>query len=188
MTVAAFSNLMGLGVQFQSIELTLDKSHISLELQTPMIEFFLLSNKQGQPRLSQFYRYLPMAKRIALQTDIVRECLKRDEHKCSILHYNDFKVVYRRYASLFFIVGIDAEENELAILEFIHNLVEVFDAYFESVRELHIMHHVDKAHFILDEMVQQGRILETNKQLVIEAVKAFEVSHLLESNESHYTC
>ena len=34
------------------------------------------------------------------------------------------QVIYRRYASLFFIVGVDSDnENELSILEFIHALV-----------------------------------------------------------------
>jgi len=33
-------------------------------------------------------------------------------------------VIYRRYASLFFIVGVDGEEeNEIGVLEFIHSLV-----------------------------------------------------------------
>lgn len=39
------------------------------------------------------------------------------------------QVIYRRYASLFFIVGVDDEENEIAILEFIHALVETLDRY-----------------------------------------------------------
>jgi len=48
-------------------------------------------------------------------------------------------VVYRRYASLFFVVAVDGEdENELAILEFIHSLVETMDKYFESVCELDV--------------------------------------------------
>jgi AP-4 complex subunit sigma-1 len=43
-------------------------------------------------------------------------------------------VIYRRYASLFFIVGVEVdEENELGILEFIHALVETLDKYFENV-------------------------------------------------------
>ena len=38
------------------------------------------------------------------------------------------QVIYRRYASLFFIVGVEVdEENELGILEFIHALVETLD-------------------------------------------------------------
>jgi len=63
------------------------------------------------------------------------------------------KIVYRRYASLYFIVGADTEEdvgrfvhvsrytlniccsaqNELGLLEFIHCLVETLDKYFQNV-------------------------------------------------------
>ncbi|KAL0228188.1 hypothetical protein RCL1_004331 [Eukaryota sp. TZLM3-RCL] len=113
-----------------------------------------------------------MQERVALEAEIVRLCLMRNDKKCSFLEFGDYKVVYRRYASLYFIVGIDEEENEMSILEFIHNLVEIFDAYFENVRELHLMYHIDKAHMILDEMIQHGRIVETNQQLVLEAVQA----------------
>jgi AP-4 complex subunit sigma-1 len=44
-------------------------------------------------------------------------------------------VLYRRYASLYFIIGIDNDDevNELSYLEFIHNLVETLDKYFENV-------------------------------------------------------
>ena len=74
-------------------------------------------------------------------------------------------MIYRRYASLYFIVGVEdtREENELAILEWIHNLVETLDRYFENICELDIMFNVEKAHFILDEMVSEGRITETNR-------------------------
>ncbi len=43
---------------------------------------------------------------------------------------NTMQVIYRRYASLFFIVGVDEEENEIGILEFIHALVETLDRWF----------------------------------------------------------
>lgn len=39
-----------------------------------------------------------------------------------------------RYASLFFIVGIDEDENELMALEVIHRYVEALDRYFGNVR------------------------------------------------------
>jgi hypothetical protein len=45
----------------------------------------------------------------------------------------DTKVVYRRYASLFFVAGIDADDNELITLEIIHRFVEVLDKYFGNV-------------------------------------------------------
>jgi len=45
----------------------------------------------------------------------------------------DTKVVYRRYASLFFICGIGSADNELVTLEIIHRYVEVLDRYFGNV-------------------------------------------------------
>merc|ERR1712010_49023 len=72
--------------------------------------------------------------RAATEAEIIRKCLARNEMQCSFAEYRNFKVIYRRYASLFFIVGVDSdEENELAILEFIHALVETLDRYFENV-------------------------------------------------------
>lgn len=39
--------------------------------------------------------------------------------------FRNYKVVYRRYAGLFFCVCVDANDNELAYLEAIHLFVEV---------------------------------------------------------------
>ena len=39
--------------------------------------------------------------------------------------FRNFKVVYRRYAGLFFCICVDANDNELAYLEAIHLFVEV---------------------------------------------------------------
>jgi len=50
--------------------------------------------------------------------------------------FADTKVVYRRYASLFFVCGIGSGDNELITLEIIHRYVEVLDRYFGNVRHL----------------------------------------------------
>ena len=60
----------------------------------------------------------------------------------------------------------------MAFLEFIHNLVETLDKYFENVCELDIMFNIEKAHFILDEMVMSGYITETNKANILAPVIA----------------
>jgi AP-2 complex subunit sigma-1 len=39
--------------------------------------------------------------------------------------FRNYKLVYRRYAGLFFSVCVDANDNELAYLEAIHLFVEV---------------------------------------------------------------
>lgn len=55
------------------------------------------------------------------------------------------QVVYRRYASLFVLAGVDGDENALAVLEVVHAFVEALDRYFGAVCELDIMFHLDKA-------------------------------------------
>ncbi|OXB51112.1 UNVERIFIED_CONTAM: hypothetical protein H355_008449, partial [Colinus virginianus] len=80
------------------------------------------------------------------------------------------------YASLYFIVGVkDEEVNELAILEFIHCFVETLDKFFENVCELDIMFHLEKAHFILDEMVMDGCIVETNRANVLAPIYMMDI-------------
>merc|ERR1712050_84567 len=102
---------------------------------------------------------------VTLEGELIRKCLSRAENQCSFVEYRQYRVVYRRYASLYFIVGTDNDDevNEFALLEFIHTLVETLVKYFENVCELDIMFNLDKAHIILDEMVLDGCIVETNK-------------------------
>jgi len=135
------------------------------------IKFILMVNKQGQTRLAQYYEPLSIAEKSSLEGEIIRKCLARAEAQCSFLEYRTYKCVYRRYASLFFIVGVDSDENELAILELIHNLVETLDKYFENVCELDIMFNLERAHFILDEMIMNGKITETNKKHILRPLR-----------------
>lgn len=143
------------------------------------------SNKQGQTRCSKYYQWLPMEERVALESEIIRKCLSRSELQCSFLEYRGYKTIYRRYASLFFIVGtkpdIDAaqvggenKENELGLLEFIHNLVETMDKWAGSICELDIMYQLEEVHFILDEMVMNGYIVETCKGATLKAIDLLE--------------
>uniref|UniRef100_A0A0G4GHB8 AP complex subunit sigma n=1 Tax=Chromera velia CCMP2878 TaxID=1169474 RepID=A0A0G4GHB8_9ALVE len=140
-----------------------------------MIKFILMVNKQGQTRLSQYYDYLSIPERNQLEGELIRKCLSRSENQCSFMEYRQYKVIYRRYASLYFIVGTDNEdENELSVLELIHTLVETLDKYFENVCELDIMFNLDKAHFILDEMVVNGCVMETNKATILAPLRLME--------------
>ena len=140
-----------------------------------MIKFILMVNKVGQTRLAQYYDFLSVQERTLLESEIIRKCLSRTEMQCSFMEYRNYHVVYRRYASLYFIVGSDTEDtNELGLLEFIHALVETLDKYFQNVCELDIMFNLEKAHFILDEMVMNGCIIETNKANVLQPIAMLE--------------
>ncbi|XP_078418986.1 AP-4 complex subunit sigma-1 isoform X3 [Cetorhinus maximus] len=98
-----------------------------------MIKFFLLVNKQGQMRLTRYYEPMEIHKRTLLEADIIKNCLPRTKDQCSFVEYKDVKLVYRQYAALFVVIGIDDAENELAVYELIHNFVEVLDNYFSRV-------------------------------------------------------
>ena len=104
------------------------------------IDFILLVNKLGQTRLASYYnetQWKTVETRIQLEGEIIRQCLRRPPDQCQILQYRGFSIVYRRYASLFFIVGCGGESaNELATLEFIHCLVQTLDRHLESVCEV----------------------------------------------------
>lgn len=54
------------------------------------------------------------------------------------------QVVYKRYASLYFVCGVDPDDNELITLEVIHHFVEVLDRYFGNVCELDLIFNFHK--------------------------------------------
>ena len=138
-----------------------------------MIKYILILNKQGQTRLSKYYEDKTVKERVSLEAELVRKCMSRNPSQCSFIEFRDHKVVYRRYASLFFIVGLENEDNELAAYEFIHHYLVIMDKIFQNICELDIMLNLDTAHYVLDEMVLNGLIVETNKTSVADAVSQF---------------
>ena len=76
------------------------------------------------------------------------------------------KIIYKRYASLYFCLAVDPEDNELEVLEVIHRYVEILDKYFGSVCELDIIFNFEKAYYILDEYVFAGHLQESSKKKV----------------------
>jgi len=74
------------------------------------MHFFLLVNKQGHTRVSKYYNFLSLEDRAVLEGEVTRKCIARKESQCSFIEYKNYKLVYRRYASLFFIVGADRSE------------------------------------------------------------------------------
>jgi len=104
--------------------------------------------------------------------DLVTTILTRKPKMSAFLEYKDMKVVYKRYASLYFCCAIEQTDNELLCLEVIHRYVELLDKYFGSVCELDIIFNFEKAYFILDEFLLSGEVQETSKKQVLKAIAA----------------
>ena len=70
---------------------------------------------------------------------------------------DDTRLIYRHYATLYFVFACDKSESELAILDLIQVFVETLDKCFENVCELDLIFHSEKVHFILDEICMGGK-------------------------------
>ena len=88
-----------------------------------MIQYMLLFSRQGKLRLQKWYNPMLQKEKRRTTRELITLILSRKPKMCSFLEYRDQKVVYKRYASLFFCVAIDPEDNELLTLEVIHRLV-----------------------------------------------------------------
>lgn len=62
----------------------------------------------------------------------------------SLIGGSDYKLIYRHYATLYFVFCVDSSESELGILDLIQVFVETLDRCFENVCELDLIFHVDK--------------------------------------------
>nr|CAD7202621.1 unnamed protein product [Timema douglasi] len=116
-----------------------------------MIKAILVFNNHGKPRMSKFYQYFNED----MQQQIIKETFqlvsKRDDNVCnfleggSLIGGSDYKLIYRHYATLYFVFCVDSSESELGILDLIQVFVETLDKCFENVCELDLIFHVDKA-------------------------------------------
>ncbi|GJM96827.1 hypothetical protein PR202_ga13695 [Eleusine coracana subsp. coracana] len=108
--------------------------------------------------------------------EVIRELsgliLTRGPKLCNFVEWRGYKVVYRRYASLYFCMCVDADDNELEILEIIHHFVEILDRYFGSVCELDLIFNFHKAYYILDEILIAGELQESSKKNVARLIAA----------------
>lgn len=102
-----------------------------------MIKAILVFNNSAKPRLIKFFEHYPEE----VQQQIVRETYqlvsKRDENVCnfleggSLIGGTDYRLIYRHYATLYFIFCVDSSESELGILDLIQVFVETLDKCFE---------------------------------------------------------
>ncbi|KAJ3173105.1 AP-2 complex subunit sigma [Geranomyces variabilis] len=123
-----------------------------------------------------------------LKADVHKLVAARDQkHQSNFVEFRNYKIVYRRYAGLFFCFCVDTNDNELAYLEAIHFFVEVLDSFFRNVCELDLVFNFYKVCYapnadwqglrgltcplqvyaILDEVFLAGEIQETSKSVIL---------------------
>ncbi|KAJ2003086.1 AP-1 adaptor complex sigma subunit Aps1 [Coemansia thaxteri] len=133
-------------------------------------KYIALVSRQGKLRLAKWYTTLSPKEKTKTIKEVSQLVLARRPKQCNFVEHKDTKVVYRKYASLYFIAGIGLDDNELLMLEIIHRYVEVLDRFFGNVCELDLIFHFQKAYFILDEMVMAGELQEASKKTVLRCL------------------
>jgi AP-3 complex subunit sigma len=137
----------------------------------------MIINNSGKARMIKFYEQFSDAVQQAIVRETFSLLAKRSDNVCNFLEGGsvvalgkDTRLVYRHYATLFFIFAVDDSESELGILDLIQVFVEVLDKCFENVCELDLIFNCDKVHYILDEIVMGGMVLETNVGEILEGI------------------
>jgi AP-3 complex subunit sigma len=143
-----------------------------------MIKGIIIVNNHGKPRLIKFYQSVASEE---VQQSVIRRIFQqvssRPDSFCNYLEGiipewgDNIKLIYRHYATLYFVFAVDSQESDLGILDLIQVFVEALDKCFENVCELDLIFHSDRVHYVLDEIVMGGMVLETNIHNILLAVQ-----------------
>ena len=97
-----------------------------------MIKGIVIVNNSGKPRLVKFYQNVSGEER---QQSVIRRVFQqvsnRPDSFCNYLEGSvpewgeNIKLIYRHYATLYFVFAVDAQESDLGILD----LIQVFVAF-----------------------------------------------------------
>lgn len=153
--------------QMQScIQNSASRSHCLLTtlefISTIMIKGIIIVNNHGNPRLAKFYQTVEGE---AAQQQVIRRIFQqvssRPDSFCNYLEGqdvpywgSDVKLIYRHYATLYFVFAVDSQESDLGILDLIQVFVECLDKCFENVCELDLIFGYPQLNNILDEIVR----------------------------------
>jgi len=143
-----------------------------------MIKAVIIVNNQGKPRICRFYSELSCEVQGSIVRRVFQLVAQRPDSVCNyveggLMEYADFedcKLIYRHYATLYFVFVVDKQESDLGILDLIQVFVESLDKCFENVCELDLIFHSDKVMYVLDDIIMAGMVLETNMTNIILSI------------------
>ncbi|KAJ3392812.1 hypothetical protein HDU92_008168 [Lobulomyces angularis] len=131
------------------------------------IKAVLIFNQKGQPRLMQWYQQLDIQTQQSMLKEIFALVSKRTSQQCNFLDGtallgDDIRIIYRNFATLYFVFVVDGGESELGILDLIQVFVECLDRLFTNVCELDLIFRPEEVNHLLMEVISGGMVLETS--------------------------
>eukprot|EP00727_Mastigamoeba_balamuthi_P010940 m51a1_g6469 Adaptor protein complex 1 (AP-1), sigma subunit A (162) ;mRNA; r:63086-64468 len=144
------------------------------------VHFMLSLNKQCKIRLSKWYSSYTTRERDRIVREVGYAITQRSSSMCNFVEWRDCNLVYKRYASLYFLICVDRTDNELISLELVHRFVFVLDKYFGNVTELDLIYDFSRAYIVLDELLIAGEQQETSAAEILRTVDAQDDIHKAE--------
>jgi AP-3 complex subunit sigma len=145
-----------------------------------MIHSVLIVNNSGIPRLIKFYTPVDIQTQSLLVKQVYNILSHRTSNQCSFvtppplllegMEDDVIRVIYRHYATLYFVFIVDEQESELGILDLIQVFVESLDRCFENVCELDLVFGWQVLQTVLGEIIQGGMVIETSINKIVAAV------------------
>lgn len=125
----------------------------------------------------KFYTPVDLSTQKTLLDQVYQLISVRTAKECSFItppklleDLDDIKVIYRHYATLYFVFIVDDQESELGILDLIQVFVECLDKCFTNVCELDLVFGWQVLQTVLEEIVQGGMVIDTNISRIVAAV------------------
>lgn len=150
-----------------------------------MIEGILIINNKGKIRFEKIYSDSLFEGSGSCVDQVASEVFRKTSEKqklegssgCNFVNgvsglNAESRVVFRQYATLLFVCIVDSEESELGVLDLIQVLVESLDAQFKNVCEVDLAFNPHKLAYVLDELITDGLVCETNIATVTHLVNA----------------
>lgn len=147
-----------------------------------MIHSIMVFNNDGVPRLVRSYTGPSLREEQSLLKELHKRVRAHDAESVSsscfltvpseLLKGNgpDLRVIYRHYATLYFVVVADINESELGILDLIQVFVQILNKCFKDVCELDLVFHWQVLQTALEEMVQAGMVIDCNMDNIMSAI------------------
>ncbi len=146
-----------------------------------MIKVFALINKLGNIRMTKFYD--PAIKdqdKTRILQEIFDELNRTEANSANFIGNNEIlgeqvNIIYRVYGTLYFVLVVDENESELAMIDIIQVIVDILEKVFKSLSEQDVMHNPHKVNLILDEIVMKGTVIESSTTELMEVLKQYKI-------------
>ena len=71
-------------------------------------------NRQGKIRLVKWFDVAQITDKYKYMRDVAVTIIGRSSRLCNFMEWGEYKIIYKRYASLYFITLCDKDENQCA--------------------------------------------------------------------------